>query len=63
MWACVDLGDRRLLMPAGLEPAVRRLAGGEPVAVADLAADGLDEDSRLVLVRRLVTEGLLSIGG
>jgi hypothetical protein len=52
------LGDRTLAMPAVLEPAVRGLleAGrGTPVT---LAGD-LDGPSRLVLVRRLVREGLL----
>ena len=52
------LGDRTLAMPAALEPAVRGLleaGGGTP---ASLAGD-LDGPSRLVLVRRLVREGLL----
>lgn len=56
----VTLGDRLLRMPAALEPALRRVATGEPFAVAALA-DLLDEGSRLVLVRRLVREGLLEI--
>ena len=52
------LADRVLRMPAALEAPVRRLAAGPPLAVADL--DGwLDGPSRLVLVRRLVREGLL----
>jgi hypothetical protein len=54
----VLLGDRELRMPARLEPALRRLAAADPLAVADLA-DLLDEPSRLVLVRRLIREGLL----
>jgi hypothetical protein len=45
-------------MPAGLEPAVRRLVDGDRCAPADLAGL-LDEPSRLVLARRLVREGLL----
>jgi hypothetical protein len=52
------LGDRTLAMPAALEPALRGLleaGGGTP---ASLAGD-LDGPSRLVLVRRLVREGLL----
>jgi bifunctional lysine-specific demethylase and histidyl-hydroxylase NO66 len=52
------LGDRTLTMPAGLEPAVRRLVDGDRCAPADLAGL-LDEPSRLVLARRLVREGLL----
>jgi lysine-specific demethylase/histidyl-hydroxylase NO66 len=52
------LGDRTLTMPAGLEPAVRRLVDADRCAPADL--NGLlDEPSRLVLARRLVREGLL----
>jgi lysine-specific demethylase/histidyl-hydroxylase NO66 len=54
----VLLGDRELAMPAGLEPAMRRLLEAASVAVADLAGQ-LDAPSRLVLVRRLVREGLL----
>jgi len=52
------LGDRTLTMPAGLEPAVRRLVDDDRCAPADLAGL-LDEPSRLVLARRLVREGLL----
>jgi lysine-specific demethylase/histidyl-hydroxylase NO66 len=56
----VLLGDRQLRMPAALEPPVRRLAGAGRMRVGDLA-DQLDTDSRLVLVRRLVREGLLEV--
>jgi JmjC domain len=52
------LGDRTLAMPARLEPAVRRLLEPGGCAPADLAGQ-LDPDSRLVLARRLVREGLL----
>ena len=52
------LGDRTLTMPAGLEPAVRRLVDADRCAPADLRGL-LDEPSRLVLARRLVREGLL----
>jgi bifunctional lysine-specific demethylase and histidyl-hydroxylase NO66 len=56
----VALADRRLDLPAGVEEAVRLLVDGEDHAVADL--DGhLDGPSRLVLVRRLVREGLLQV--
>jgi bifunctional lysine-specific demethylase and histidyl-hydroxylase NO66 len=54
----VLLGDRELAMPARLEPAMRQLLASERLAVADLAGQ-LDAPSRLVLVRRLIREGLL----
>ncbi len=54
----VLLGDRTLTMPARLEPAVRRLLDADRCTPADLAGE-LDGPSRLVLVRRLVREGLL----
>ena len=56
----VVLADRTVALPAALEPVVRRLAGGPPLAVGDLAG-AMDGPSRLVLVRRLVREGLLEI--
>jgi lysine-specific demethylase/histidyl-hydroxylase NO66 len=52
----LTLGDRQVVMPAELEPAVRRLTDGAPHRVGDLA-DLLDTDSRHVLVRRLIREG------
>ena len=58
----VLLGDRELRMPARLEPAMHHLASGSPVTVEDLVGH-LDEDGRLVLVRRLVVEGLLEVVG
>ena len=45
-------------MPAWLAPAMRVILAGELLAVADLAGYP-DPPSRLVLVRRLVREGLL----
>jgi bifunctional lysine-specific demethylase and histidyl-hydroxylase NO66 len=58
----VLLGDRRLRMPRWVEPAVRALATGEVDSAAALAERGhLDVDSALVLIRRLVREGLLRI--
>ncbi len=54
------LGDRTLRMPAALEPALRRIAAGEPFPLAALS-DLLDAGSRLVLARRLVREGLLEV--
>jgi lysine-specific demethylase/histidyl-hydroxylase NO66 len=55
----VLIGDRELRMPVWAEPAMRTIAGGVPVTVADLP--GLDEPGRLVLVRRLIREGLLEV--
>jgi lysine-specific demethylase/histidyl-hydroxylase NO66 len=52
------LGDRTLTMPAGLEPALRRVLAADRFTPADLGGH-LDGPSRLVLARRLVREGLL----
>jgi hypothetical protein len=52
------LADRELDLPAAAQPALVRLLDGEAHAVADLA-DLVDGPSRLVLVRRLVREGVL----
>ena len=54
----VLLGDRALHMPARLEPVMRTILASDRLAVGDLAGH-LDPPSRLVLVRRLVVEGLL----
>jgi lysine-specific demethylase/histidyl-hydroxylase NO66 len=58
----VLLGDRELRMPASVEPALRVIADRDTFLVADLA-EYLDDDARIVLVRRLVREGLLMIDG
>ncbi|HET9723157.1 MAG TPA: cupin domain-containing protein [Actinomycetota bacterium] len=55
----VLLGDRRLEMPGWLEPAMRRVATSTSITVNDLADVVPDPESRLVLARRLVREGLL----
>jgi bifunctional lysine-specific demethylase and histidyl-hydroxylase NO66 len=55
----VLLGDRRLEMPAWLEPAMRRIAATPSFVVRDLADVLPDPEARAVLVRRLVREGLL----
>jgi hypothetical protein len=55
----VLLGDRELRMPGRIEPAMGLLASGGSVVVSDLP--GLDEAGRLVLVRRLIREGLLEV--
>jgi lysine-specific demethylase/histidyl-hydroxylase NO66 len=54
----VLLGDRMLHMPPRLAPAMQVILTSDRLAVADLAGH-LDPPSRLVLVRRLVREGLL----
>src|SRR6266536_1377344 len=56
----LDLGDRRVTFPAWVEPALQTLLRRERFAVADLAG-ALDPQSRLVLVRRLIREGLLEL--
>ena len=55
----VLLGDRRLEMPAWLEPAMVLVASSARVRVVDLIPTVADPASRLVLARRLVREGLL----
>ena len=54
----VILGDRRLRMPAHAAPALEKILEGAEIEVGDLDA-GLDSESRIVLVRRLITEGLV----
>jgi mannose-6-phosphate isomerase-like protein (cupin superfamily) len=57
----VLLGDRSLDVPAWLEPALAEIRRRPELRPADLA-EHLDEQSRLVLCRRLVREGLLELG-
>ncbi len=54
----VLLGDRAITVPAWLEPALAEIRRRAELRPADLA-DHLDAQSRLVLCRRLVREGLL----
>ena len=54
----VLLGDRSLTVPAWIRPALEQIRAGSPFAVGDLAPH-LDRESRTVLCRRLVREGLL----
>jgi bifunctional lysine-specific demethylase and histidyl-hydroxylase NO66 len=54
----VGLGDRRVELPAVVEPVLRRLTDGRRHRVGDLA-DLIDGPSRIVLTRRLIHEGLL----
>ena len=53
------LGDRRLEMPAWLGPAMRRIEEATSFGLGELADLLPDPDSRVVLARRLVREGLL----
>jgi bifunctional lysine-specific demethylase and histidyl-hydroxylase NO66 len=67
MWDLTDDGDhtvlrvadRRLTLPAPVAPALRRLLDGCEHRVGDLG-DLVDTGSRLVLVRRLIREGVLT---
>jgi cupin superfamily protein len=56
----VYLGDRELRMPARVAPAMRFVAGSNAFIVTDLAPF-LDGPGRVVLVRRLIREGLLTV--
>jgi lysine-specific demethylase/histidyl-hydroxylase NO66 len=56
----VLLGDRSLDVPGWLRPALEKIRSQAELRPADLA-DVLDAQSRLVLCRRLVREGLLEI--
>ena len=56
----VLLGDRTLDVPSRIEPALREIRRRPELRPADLSAH-LDEQSRLVLCRRLVREGLLEL--
>ncbi|WP_240641283.1 cupin domain-containing protein [Nocardioides ferulae] len=58
----VLLGDRALLVPARLRPAMEEVRARRTVRPADLGGL-LDQQSRLVLCRRLVREGLLEVAG
>jgi len=54
----VLLGDRTLTVPAGVRPALEEIRARSTFSVSDLA-EHLDAESRLVLCRRLLREGLL----
>ena len=56
----VLLGDRRLEMPTWIEPAMRRIANVEAFTLGELADVLPDRESRAVLGRRLIREGLLA---
>jgi hypothetical protein len=57
----VLLGDRRITMPGWLETVMRRIAETPAFAAGDLAPQIADPESRAVLIRRLVREGLLTL--
>jgi len=56
----VLLADRELEMPSFVEPAMREIATRDHLAVQELHSF-LDEEGALVLVRRLIREGLLEV--
>jgi bifunctional lysine-specific demethylase and histidyl-hydroxylase NO66 len=56
----VVLRDRVLRMPAALIPVLRHIVDGHTLRPADLEGF-LDAPSRLVLCRRLVREGVLTV--
>ena len=58
----VLLGDRELVVPGRLETALHAVRRAAELRPSDLGAH-LDEQSRLVLCRRLVREGLLEVVG
>jgi hypothetical protein len=55
----VLLGDRRLQMPARLDPALRRIPATPSLVIGDHPDVLADPGARAVLARRLVREGLL----
>jgi lysine-specific demethylase/histidyl-hydroxylase NO66 len=55
----LELSDQRLVFPGAVAAALRCLATGDAVRVEDLP--GLSPASRLVVVRRLVREGVLEV--
>jgi mannose-6-phosphate isomerase-like protein (cupin superfamily) len=57
----LDLGDRVLRLPVAARAALEALLTGDGVEVGRLP--GLDDDSQVVLARRLVREGMLTIVG
>ncbi|MBA3719258.1 MAG: cupin [Nocardioidaceae bacterium] len=58
----VLLGDRELRVPLRLGPAIEHVRAHDRLRPVDLSP-WLDDQSRLVLVRRLVREGLLQVAG
>lgn len=58
---CLRLRDRELTFPAVGSDAIRLLLRGDPVTVASLP--GIDDDSKVVVARRLVREAVLDLVG
>jgi hypothetical protein len=58
--AVLALPDRTITLPASAEPALRALLGPGPSVVGDLPAT--DDADQLVLVRRLLREGVVVPG-
>jgi lysine-specific demethylase/histidyl-hydroxylase NO66 len=57
----LELPDREVAFPAFTETALRALLGDDPVAVGSL--QGMEDDDQIVLVRRLLREGVLVPAG
>jgi hypothetical protein len=53
----LELADRRITLPVVARPALEAILAADRFDVG--ALPGIDDDSKLVLVRRLVREGLL----
>jgi len=56
----VLMGDRLVRMPAWLGPAMRSIADVDGFLIGDLHEHVPDAGSRMVLVRRMIREGLLT---
>ncbi|MHA6781076.1 cupin domain-containing protein [Pseudonocardia saturnea] len=57
----LQLADREIALPAATEPALRAVLDGDPWTVGNLP--GMDEPDQIVLVRRLLREGVLVPAG
>lgn len=57
----LQLADREIALPAATEHALRAVLGGAPWTVGSLP--GMDEPDQIVLVRRLLREGVLVPAG
>jgi bifunctional lysine-specific demethylase and histidyl-hydroxylase NO66 len=57
----LELPDREVAFPAFTEPALRAVLDGDPVPVGSLP--GMEEDDQVVLVRRLLREGVVVPAG
>lgn len=54
----IAFNGKTLTLPSFTEPHLRALCSGKPVSIADVPSN-LEDDGKLVLIRRLVDEGLL----